>query len=71
MSESGTAGLTRTRKTLHKLPLVRGRLVYYRHQDDTPVDTTISIRRSDYDDMGRPDTITVTIEPGDHLNDDV
>lgn len=30
--------------------------------------TTVCIPLLDWDDLGRPDTITVTIEPGDHLN---
>ena len=33
----------------------------------TPV-TTVCIPRLDWDDLDRPDTITVTIAPGDHLN---
>ena len=34
---------------------------------DTPV-TTVCIPLIDWDDLDRPDTITVTIAPGDHLN---
>ena len=30
----------------------------------------INLCRRDWDDMGSPDTITVTIEPGDTLNRD-
>ena len=30
--------------------------------------TTVCIPLLDWDDLERPDTITVTIEPGDHLN---
>ena len=34
---------------------------------DTPV-TMVCIPLLDWDDLDRPDTITVTIEPGDHLD---
>ena len=30
----------------------------------------IAVSRGDWDDMGRPEVVTVTIEPGDLLNDD-
>jgi len=30
----------------------------------------VSLSRADFADMGRPEVITVTIEPGDLLNDD-
>lgn len=29
---------------------------------------TLTLEYPDWDDMGRPHEITVTIEPGDHLN---
>ena len=29
---------------------------------------TVYVERAAWRDMGEPDTITVTIEPGDHLN---
>jgi hypothetical protein len=36
--------------------------------DDTSVQRTVSIERDQYDEMGQPEVVTVTIEPGDHLN---
>ena len=30
--------------------------------------TTVRVPLLDWEDLGRPTTITVTIEPGDHLN---
>lgn len=32
-------------------------------------DTLVTIPFEKYDDMGKPDVITVTVQPGDHLND--
>ena len=63
--------LSRTQKVLHRLPFRDGRRTIYRHRDDNPYDpaaTTVYINADDYLDLGRPDTITVTIEPGDRLN---
>ena len=63
--------MTRTQKVLHLLPVRDGRRVVYRHNDDAPSDpraTTVYVNADDYLDLGRPDTITVTIEPGDRLN---
>ena len=31
---------------------------------------TVRLARRDWDDMGEPETITLTIDPGDLLNDD-
>ena len=63
--------MSRTEKVLHLLPLRDGRRVVYRNADDNPNDphaTTVYVNADDYLDLGRPDTITVTIEPGDRLN---
>lgn len=65
------ARLTRTRKILHEIHSCIGQHTY-RHEDDEPdarPATTVYVNDDDYHDMGRPDTITLTIEPGDHLND--
>lgn len=37
--------------------------------DYLPPVQTVLLRRALYDDLGQPETITVSIEPGDHLND--
>lgn len=38
-------------------------------EEDGDVNDTVYISRADWDDMGRPETITVTVEPGDLLNE--
>ena len=40
-----------------------------REEGDEPYSNeTHRIQRSEWEDMGKPDTITVTVEPGDLLN---
>ena len=70
-TQTGKALLTRTVKVMHEQPIRDGGRVIYRHTgDDTydPYAATLYLSGEDYLDMGRPDTITVTIEHGDHLN---
>ena len=38
------------------------------HPTGVPPTTTVCVPSLDWEDLDRPDTITVTIEPGDHLN---
>lgn len=69
----GTVPVLRTVKVLHRIPIRDGNRVIFRHQDDAayaPQATTIYVNADDYLDMGPPDVLTVTIEPGDRLNDD-
>ena len=40
-----------------------------RSDDDGSIQRSCSIPHQDWDDMGRPTRVTVTIEPGDLLND--
>ena len=69
----GMTHLLRTVKVLHHIPIRDGNRVIFRHQDDAvyaPRATTlyIYVNADDYLDMGSPDVLTVTIEPGDRLN---
>ena len=69
----GMTHMLRTVKVLHHIPIRDGNRVIFRHQDDAeyaPQATTIYVNTDDYLDMGSPDVLTVTIEPGDRLNDD-
>ena len=72
-TQTGKARLTRTIKVIHEQPIRDGGRVIYRHTgDDTydPYAATLYLSGEDYLDMGRPDTITVTIEHGDRLNNE-
>lgn len=47
-----------------------GLVKYLRLDDDTQaVRQSIGITPEKFEDLGRPDTITVTVDPGDRLND--
>lgn len=64
--------LTRTVKVMHQRPIRDGNRVIYRHIDDDVYGqyaATVYLSSEDYLDMGCPDTLTVTIEPGDQLNE--
>ena len=39
------------------------------HDDGTVANRTLDLPAADWHDLGDPDAITVTIEPGDKLND--
>lgn len=39
-------------------------------EGESPRLTRVTLDPDVFDDMGQPDTITVTIEPGDRLNDE-
>ena len=70
-TQTGKALLTRTAKVIHEQPIRDGGRVIYRHTDDDTYDpyaATLYLSSEDYLDMGCPETLTVTIEPGDHLN---
>ena len=72
-TQTGKARLTRTAKVMHERPIRDGGRVIYRHTDDDtygPYAATLYLSGEDYLDMGRPPTITVTIEPGDRLNNE-
>ena len=65
--------MLRTAKVLHRIHIRDGNRDIFRHQDDAvyaPQATTIYLNTDDYLDMGSPDVLTVTIEPGDLLNDE-
>lgn len=64
--------MTKTQKVL----ILSGRNLTGTHVDFTqreedpphPLLTAVFIKNDDWQEMGRPETITVTIEPGDLLN---
>lgn len=71
-TQTGKARLTRTAKVIHEQPIRDGGRVIYRHTDDSTYDphaATLYLSSEDHLDMGCPDTLTVTIEPGDRLNE--
>ena len=58
--------LTKTRSVLSRTRTVDDRV--YFAQDEEPFNALVSLSEDTWDDMGRPDVITVSVEPGDHLN---
>lgn len=71
-TQTGKARLTRTAKVMHERPIRDGGRVIYRHTGDSTYDphaATLYLSSEDHLDMGCPDTLTVTIEPGDRLNE--
>ena len=58
--------LTRQRVVFTRSP---GSLVYRLNDPDLIDDRQVILGEDDFEDMGRPDIITVTIEPGDELNE--
>ena len=62
------------RKTEHVLGHVEGSplegYVYFSRQPDEAGDLPLDVHlpREDWDDMGRPEVVTVTVQPGDRLN---
>ena len=40
------------------------------HDENTNLYPTLTIDPGRWKDMGKPDTVTITIQPGDHLNND-
>lgn len=58
--------LTSTRSVLSRTRTVDDRV--YFAQDEEPFNALVSLSLDKWDDLGRPETITVSVEPGDHLN---
>jgi hypothetical protein len=62
--------LTRTETVMHRQTWMHqqnGSAYFASHNDDT-VDRCMGISMQDWTAMGSPETLTVTIEPGDRLN---
>lgn len=74
LSDMGTPAMTRTRSILERnTRLPDDTLVVFDHPAEAdPADgdrvRTVALNRSDWVELGSPDEITVTIEPGDQLN---
>lgn len=64
--------LTRTRVVLHRVTgsgMESHRVIFSREPDeDGDVPHTHYLPRDVWEDFGRPDTITLTVDPGDRLN---
>lgn len=62
--------MTRTVRVLdYEMDLGDTRVRYSRTPDEPgDIPTIVSLDRDTYDDLGRPDRITVSIDPGDLLN---
>jgi hypothetical protein len=65
--------LEKTRKILDRVTLKSGITVlcFEQRSEENESLSAVYISRTDWVDMGRPETITMTIEPGDKLNNDV
>lgn len=63
--------LTKTRKVLTFFTETEAELLFSAEVADDEVygRTLYPLSKQDWEDMGRPETITVSIEPGDRLND--
>ncbi len=59
--------LTRTETVMYLDPHLYG-YFFTNHNDDGDFERCVEISKQDWTDMGSPDVITVTIEPGDRLN---
>ena len=65
--------LTKQRVIMHRSHAINsdpGREFFWEKLDEAGHPRIVSLNRGDWDDMGRPQVVTVTIEPGDLLNDD-
>ena len=65
------SALIRSKRVLHaQHDMSDAHQIVFQHDDDTgdPYCTAIDLPAAYWEDFGRPDTITITIEPGDHLN---
>lgn len=66
------AVLTRTRSVLHRSTTKGGepysRQWFIQVQDDDAITREVYVDSQTFHDLGEPDTITVSIEPGDTLN---
>lgn len=60
--------LTRTRSILHAEPESGARAFVQRDEDTNVMRRKVYLDIETYQDLGCPDTITVTVEPGDTLN---
>jgi hypothetical protein len=61
--------LTQTRKILSKMYHSEGLVVFAQFDDDTSeIRCSTTLVEQDWEDMGRPEQITIAVEPGDKLN---
>lgn len=68
-SETRPPGLTQTER-LVTISSSNDQYVWFKDLDAGTIRTVVAIDRQSYDDMDEPDTLTVTVRPGDHLNTD-
>lgn len=60
--------MTRTVKVLDRVPDTAVTFTVDTEPGEAPA-AFVTIALADWDDLGQPDQLTVTIEPGDRLND--
>ena len=64
------SGLTKARSVLDFSRGGTTHVTFASKDEDTgEVQRSVIIRLQDYEDMGRPEQVTITIEPGDRLNE--
>ena len=62
--------LTKQRVILHHIVTNDRQAIFCERLDESGVPRRLSFKAGDWTDMGSPEVVTVTIEPGDLLNDD-
>ena len=65
--------LTKQRVVMHRVPAANhfpSKEFFWEWPSASANPRSVSLNRLDWDDMGNPEVVTVTIEPGDLLNDD-
>ncbi len=61
--------LTKTRMVLHLRTAMADEVEFSREPDEPgDIPAIVWLSRTDWSDMGEPQTVTITIEPGDLLN---
>lgn len=62
--------LSKQQVILHHIVTNDRQAIFCEHLDESGVPRRLSFKAGDWADMGSPEVVTVTIEPGDLLNDD-
>ena len=64
---------TKQRVIMHRSHAINadpGKEFFWEKREERGLPRLVSLNRVDWADMGSPEVVTVTIEPGDLLNDD-
>lgn len=65
--EDRPAGILIKKETIFEVTMESDEMAYFTTDEEEP--RVITMSQQDWNDFGQPDQITVTIEPGDKLND--